>query len=65
MTYMVLNTIRHLRSFVQQLGGEILHFSLHLWTAINRSFVFYVLYGSNMFLLRIVIFLLILTLNRE
>ena len=26
MTYWVLNTIRQLRSFVQQLGGEILHF---------------------------------------
>ena len=27
-------------SFVQQLGGEVLHFSLHLWTAMNTSFGF-------------------------
>ena len=41
MTYWVLNTIYHLRwSFVQQLGGEVLHFSLHLWTAMNTSFGF-------------------------
>ena len=41
MTYWVLNTIYHLRwSFVQQLGGELLHFSLHLWTAVNTSFYF-------------------------
>ena len=41
MTYWVLNTIHHLQSsFVQQLGGEVLHFSLHLWTAMNTSFGF-------------------------
>ena len=41
MTYWVLNTIHYLRwSFVQQLGGEVLHFSLHLWTAMNTSFCF-------------------------
>ena len=66
MTYWVLNTIYHLRwSFVQQLGGEVLHFSLHLWTAMNTSFGFYVLHGSDIFLLGIVIFLLILTMNSE
>ena len=26
--------------FVQQLGGEMLHISLHLWTAMNTSFDF-------------------------
>ena len=41
MTYWVLNTIHHFRwSFVQQLAGEVLHFSLHLWTAMNTSFGF-------------------------
>ena len=41
MTYWFLNTIHHLRwSFLQQLGGEILHFSLHLLRAINTSFGF-------------------------
>ena len=41
MTYWVLITIHHLRWFlVQQLGGEVLHFSLHLWTAMNTSFGF-------------------------
>ena len=29
-------------NFVQQLGGEILHFSLHSWTAINTSFLCFV-----------------------
>ena len=41
MTYWILNTIHHLRwSFAQQLSDEASHFSLHLWTAMNRSFVF-------------------------
>ena len=41
MTYWVLNTIHHLRlSFAQQLGGEVLHFSLHLWTVMNTGFGF-------------------------
>ena len=41
MTYWVLNTIHNLRwLFAQQLGGEVLHFSLPLWTAMNTSFVF-------------------------
>ena len=41
MTYWVLNTIHHLRlSFVRQFDGEVLHFSLHLWTAMNTSFGF-------------------------
>ena len=42
MTYWVVNTIHHLRwYFVQQFGGEVLHFSLHLWTAMNTSFGFF------------------------
>ena len=41
MTYLFLNTIHHSRlSFVQQLGGKTLHFSLHLWTAMDTAFGF-------------------------
>ena len=39
--YYILNIIHHFRLyFVQQLGGEVLHSSLHLWTAMNTSFGF-------------------------
>ena len=42
MIYWFLNIICHLRwSFVQQLDGETLHFSLHLWTAMNANFAFF------------------------
>ena len=41
MTYGVSITIHNLWwFFVQQLCGEALHFSLHLWTAMNKSFGF-------------------------
>ena len=54
MTYWVLYTIHHLSiSFVQQLGGEVLHFSLDLWTAMYTSFFCFVLHESEIFLLGI------------
>ena len=41
MTYWVLNTTYHLRwSLVQQLGGVVLHFALHLWASMSTSFGF-------------------------
>ena len=51
---------------MMQVGSDILHFSLPLWTVMNESFFFfYVLYRSTVFLFEIAIFLLILAIDSE
>ena len=58
MTYLFLNTIHHSRlSFVQQLGGKLYTFLYIYGQQWTQLLVFYVLHGSNILLLGIVILL--------